>query len=315
MKTPYAIGAVITAVVITVAIEETRISSLRRELERPVASAPVRAATPTAPAPEGGATESETPGHTATTPKAKPANSPKPPATEGESLAKTTRRMWDNPAGRSMMSQGVKIAVSMMYDDFIKGLNLTPEEADHFKELLGKEMSLQQEAGMKMMGASADERTALIAEMQRAGAEQSEAIKTFLNDEEDFQGYTAYKDRLPERQQLDGIRATMSGKGVPLDAATETRLLETMFKVRTETKAPDLTGPGALEEMAKGNIVESFERSWQSQQDTLRTGTAEFLSPAQQAAFEEYQKNMKEMQLMGLKMAEKMMNEGKSGSP
>ena len=62
--------------------------------------------------------------------------------------------MWDNPAGKSMMNQGVKMAVAMMYQDFVDGLNLTKEEIDYFKNLLGKEMGDQQELGMKMLGAT-----------------------------------------------------------------------------------------------------------------------------------------------------------------
>lgn len=315
MKTPYAIGCVATAVLITVIVEETRISSMRRELERSQASQPAPAspdkARPLAgngPGPESSQTN---PAHTGS----KPAPSAKPPEPDGDSLAKTARKMWDTPAGRSMMNQGVKIAVAMMYDDFITGLNLTKEEADYFRNLLGNEMSYQQELGMKLMGANAEERKTLMEDLKRTGQESEDAIKKFLNDDEDYKSFTAFKDRLPERQQLTGIRATLEGKGAPLDAATEARLVESMHKVRTETKGPDLSGPGAIEEMAKGNIVETFERSWQSQQDALRTETAAFLSPAQQTAFEEYQKSMKEMQLMSLKMAAKMLEDGKTGSP
>jgi hypothetical protein len=78
-----------------------------------------------------------------------------------------------------------------------------------------------------------------------------------------------------------------------------------MYRARTESKAPDLSGPGAMEECAKGNIVEAFEKSWEIQQQALQPETAKILNDTQQAAFEEYQKQAKEMQLMGLKMAEK----------
>ncbi len=222
-------------------------------------------------------------------------------------MAKTMRRMLDNPAGKSMMNQGIKVAVAMMYQDFIEGLALTKEEADYFKNLLGEEMA--------QMSADAGERQALLEDMAKRNLEHDEAIKTFLNNDEDYQSFSAYKSRLPERQQLDGIRATMAGKGAPLDAETESRLIEAMHQVRTESKGPDLSGPDALREIAKGNIVESFEENWRSQQDALRAVTSEFLSPAQREAFEEYQKNMKEMQLISIKMAEKMFSEGGAAPP
>lgn len=312
MKTPYAIGAVVTAVLITVLIEESRISKIRQEGQSQAA--------PTATAANSATPGGEKPGpepreSTAGRTEKKPSPAPKPPEADTATLAKTARKMWDSPAGRSMMNQGVKIAVTMMYEDFIKGLDLTKEEAEYFGNLLGTEMSRQQEIGMKLMGASPEERKALTEDMKRITDETDAAVRKFLNDDEDYGSFTDYKNRLPERQQLAGIRATMESKGAPLDAATETRLVEAMFKARTETAAPDLSGPGALEEMAKGTLTETFERTWQAQQDSLRTQTTGFLSPAQQTAFEEYQKSMKELQLMNLKLAEKMLDEGKPKTP
>ena len=78
--------------------------------------------------------------------------------------------MWDNPAGKSMMNQGVKMAVGMMYQDFIDGLDLTKEEGDYFKNLLGKEIGDQQELGMKMLGATAEEQKTLAEEFKSVPA-------------------------------------------------------------------------------------------------------------------------------------------------
>ena len=64
-----------------------------------------------------------------------------------------------------------------------------------------------------------------------------------------------------------------------------------------------------MQEMAKGNIVETYEKSWEVQQQALRAETSKILNEAQQTAFQDYQKQAKEMQLMGLQMAEKMMGD------
>jgi hypothetical protein len=206
-----------------------------------------------------------------------------------------------------MMNQGVKIAVAMMYEDYIEGLSLTKEESDYFKNLLGKEIADQQELGMKMMGGDVDTKE-LQAEMDKRKTDNEAAIKAFLNDEEDFKNYTAYRDRLPERQQLEGIRAAMAAKNASLDAATEQKLIDAMYTSRTQTDAPDFSGPKAFEEMAKGNITENFESSWQKQEEKLSVETAKVLNAEQQAAFAEYRKQAKEMQMMGIKMAEQMMS-------
>ncbi|MEY3894707.1 MAG: hypothetical protein RLZZ214_226, partial [Verrucomicrobiota bacterium] len=257
MKTPYAIGLVASAVLITVAIEESRISTLRQQLKvaeatetiatpkAVVAASPVSDEAPTAPV------------RTKSRPAAVAAAPPKDADTADESFAKTARKMWDNPAGKSMMNQGVKMAVGMMYQDFIDGLNLTKEEGDYFKNLLGKEVGDQQELGMKMLGATAEEQKNLAAELQKRASDNEAEIKKFLNSDEDIKAFTDYKNHLPERQQLDGIRTAMSGKGVPLDAETETKLVDAMYRARTEAKTPDLSGPSGMQEMAKGNIVET----------------------------------------------------------
>jgi hypothetical protein len=313
MKTSYAIGLAVSAVLITVAIEETRIAGMRGSATLTDSASPgssTRGAPGASVSNEGG----QGPVRTKSRAEVKPASPEKPADSEDESMAKTVRKMWDNPAGKAMMNQGVKMAVGMMYGDFIDGLNLSKEEEDYFRTLLGREMSGQQEMGMKLMSASDEERKALMEEIKQRNLDNDEEIKKFLNSDEDYKSFTDFKDRMPERQQLDGIRATMDSKGAPLDAETESRLVEAMHRVRTESKGPDFSGPGAMEELTKGNMVESYEQSWASQQEALRAETAGILSPAQQEAFQEYQKQLKEMQLMGLKMAEKMMGGDKGGS-
>ena len=302
MRTPYALGLVAAAVIITVAIEESRIYSLRTAVktkEKTQAPGVVAAASTKS------AEEIVSPVKTKNWTESAPSQAADAP---DESFAKTARKMWDNPAGKSMMSQGAKMAVAMMYEDFVTGLHLGKEESDYFKNLLGKEIGDQQELGMKMLGATPEEQKSLAEELKKRGTDTEAEIKKFLNNDEDFKSYTNYKNHLPEHQQLEGIRTAMTTKGVPLDAETETKLVDAMYRARTESKAPDLSGPNAMDEMMKGNIVETFEKSWEVQQQALQTETSKILNAAQMTAFQDYQKQAKEMQLMGLKMAEQMMS-------
>jgi hypothetical protein len=311
MKTHHAIGLAAVSVLITVAIEESRIASLRQSHHVVANSAAVQKTSP-----EVAKTSNEetaAPVRTKNRSEANPEPAKKPDTTD-ESFAKTARKMWDNPAGKSMMNQGAKMAVAMMYQDFIDGLDLSKEEADYFKNLLGKQIGDQQELGMKMMGATEEERKTLSEELKKRADDSEAEIKKFLNSEEDVKAYESYKNHLPERQQLDGIRSAMSTKGVPLDPETETKLVDAMYRARTEAKAPDTSGPEALDALAKGNFTESFEKSWDVQQEALRNETGKILNPTQMEAFQEYQKQAKEMQMMGLKMAEKMMSGKKEGA-
>ena len=201
-----------------------------------------------------------------------------------------------------MMNQGVKMAVAMMYGDFIDGLGLSKEEADYFRELLGKDMTDQQEIGMKMMGASQEERMELASEIAKRAKENEEAVKTFLNSEEDYNKFQAFKDQLPERQQLDGIRTHLASQQAPLDPAAEEKLVEAMQRARKQANATNFSGPEGFEELAKGDAVARFEQDWARQQEIVKKEVGSVLDEKQMKAFFEYQEQMKEFQLMGLKM-------------
>ena len=308
MKSRYAIGLVVVAVLIAVAVQVSRMDETRREAQSDGESKPVAAADV---APEG---EASGPARTKSRTERKP-ESPEEPADSGEEpSAKTVRKMGDQPAGESTTNQGLKMVVSFLYKDFIEGLDLTAEEADYFKVLLGKEMADQQELVMRMAGSSEEERQAIVEEMNRRTEANNGNIEEFLNSSGDYQKYTAYKDRLPERQQIDGIRNAMVRKGVPLDEESATRLMEAMHRVRTESGAPDFSGPGAMGELAKEGFVETFERSWKAKQEALRSEVSDILSPDQMEAFQEYQKQRMNVQLTSLKATEKKILEPKESS-
>ena len=291
------------AVLATVAIEESRLASLRSRLEKveeSVAKSPLPAAASATPA-SSGASEAQS-ARVRERPIEKPGDAKVAEADEAGEFGKTVRKMWENPAGKSMMNQGMKMAVAMMYGDFIDGLDLSKEEAEYFRNLLGKEMTDQQEIGMKMMGASKEERTKLAEEITKRAKENEEAVKAFLNSEEDYKKFQAYKERLPERQQLDGIRAAMAAQQTPLDAATEEKLMDAMHKARTQPNMVDYNGPKGFEEIAKGDAAAAFEQNWTRQQENLKKEVSGILDEKQMEAFTEYQKQMKEFQLMGIKM-------------
>ena len=304
VKPSVTIALVVVAVLATVAIGESRIASLRSRLERVEAAQAKSAAVASASGtPESAAPSSDSqPSRVRERSDEKGLKAGTAPADDSKDFAKTVRKMWENPAGKSMMSQGVKMAVAMMYGDFIDGMDLTKEEADYFRSLLGKEMAEQQELGMKMMGASAEERKAMVADLSKRSEENEKAIKDFLNSEDDYKKFQAFKERLPERQQLDGLRTLMASKEVPMDAATEDKLVDAMYRARTQSNTMDLNGVKGLEEMAKGDIVQRFEADWTRQQENLRKEVGGVLDETQLKAFTEYQEQMKEFQLMGLKM-------------
>lgn len=306
MKTFHVVSLVALAIAVTVVVEEMRISALRREFHAVNVADGMSVATPKTAKTPAKETAAELPARTKNRPVADPSVAATAAKPEEDSMAKTVRKMFDNPAGKSLMNQQTKMVVGMMYQDFISTLNLSNDEQEYFKDLMSKDVSSQQELGMKMLGATPEEQKALVTELEKRKVENKAEIEKFLNNDADVKAFETYEQRMPEHQQVAGIRAVMSGAGEPLDAATEGKLVDAMYRARTESGAPDLSGANGLDALAKGNITEVFEKSWDSQQAQLRQETGGILSDKQQTAFQDYQKQTKEMQLMGLKMAEKM---------
>jgi hypothetical protein len=306
MKTLHAAGLVVAAVAITLAIEESRIAALRESMPDGNVAGPAKSGD----VPETGKAASPGPSRGKAADRSVPETASPGEGGGDESLGKTVRKMWENPAGKAMMNQGVKMAVGMMYEDFIGSLDLNQEEEEYFKALLGKDIADQQELGLKMMSATPEERTALAKEIEARAKENKESIKAFLNSDEDFARFTGYQDRLPERQQLDGIRAAFAAKQTPLDEASEAKLVEAMYQARTTAKTPNFTGPDAFTQMNNGDLAGGFEKSWDVQEAALLEEVGGILDEAQMTAFKEYRGQLKEMQLMSIKMYEKMMSGG-----
>lgn len=309
MKPTTAVGLAAVAVIATVAIQETRISALRREL------AAVRDTD--SPIAEVNRSDASAPLHPSstrppTTAKSsiRPSNLDKTERANEPEIASAVRKMWENPAGKAMMSQGIKIAVAMQYETLIDRLDLSDEEATYFKDLLSKGLADQQEISMKLISADPAQQTEIINDLEQRKQENQEDIKTFLNNDEDFQRFTEYQERLPERQQLDGIRATFAAADVGLEPEIEERLIEAMYQSRTQAGGIDSNSPEAFAKLRDGSLAASFESNWDSEGQALLTEAGAFLSPAQLKALQDYRHQMKELQMTNLKMAETIFKDG-----
>jgi hypothetical protein len=170
MKTHYAIGMAAASALLAVVIQESRISALSKRLSEmenanpsSVTAVPSVASKPDASVAEKPKTRNLlTQSRVLSNGAAK--NSENPDGGDNAMLD-GVKKMWDNPAGKAMMNQGLKTAASMMYQDFIDGLNLTKEESDYFMSLLVKGMSDQQAISMEMI--SGGDQKAMVEELQK----------------------------------------------------------------------------------------------------------------------------------------------------
>ncbi|GAA5482242.1 hypothetical protein [Haloferula sargassicola] len=294
---------VVALLVAVVAVEEVRMQGLRKDLAStppPVASRSEETAGSSMGAAEEGAE--------AMPPKlARRVETPDEPETEVSDMGKTLRKMTENPVTRSMMAQSVKAMAAMWYADLVESFGLNKEEADYFLDLKSNLLADQQQIGMKLMGAKDDEeRHALLAEMEESKKQTEEAVKSFLNNDEDFAAYQDFEKKLPEQQQLGGLRTAMTDAGAPLDPGQETALIDAMYEARTSYKGTDWNGAEGMEALADANVKDRFEQDWNAQSEIINRKVGDVLNEEQMAAFQSYRDQVKEMQLMGLEMASKM---------
>jgi hypothetical protein len=216
------------------------------------------------------------------------------------------------------MNQGVRAMAGMWYASLIKEFGLDDEERDYFLDLIGAGFGRQQELGMRMMGAKdAAEREAIAKELEAANREQNEAVKAFLNNEEDAKRFLAYQERLGEYQQLDGLRASLKQANAPLRPEQEASLVEAMYRARTSTPASQQWQGGAagMEALARGDAQQEFERYWEQASRRSLEEVGKVLQGEQLAAYRAYLDQVKEMQLLGLKMAGQMFRKEEPPDP
>lgn len=317
MKTNFWVTGLVTILVTAVVIQHTVIQSHRDRItaleemlstastgENPPAGNRQTAVSPTGPDMTGKAANRLQPGAV-------------PDDPDRESLGQSLRRMSDNPAGRAMMDQGIRAMSAVWFADLVDQFGLTREEEDYFLRLVAGGMSRQQQLGMKMITAETDrERAALKVELEESRETSRNAIRDFLNDDDDFAAYEIYDKQLPERQQIEGLRNTMLEAGAPLSREQEQEVIAAMYKVRTtRVDTTDWQGPGGMEAIASGHAAEKFEREWEEAARVTRAEVAGILEGEQLEAFRRFQNQIKDMQLMSIRMAENMFSTEKDAAP
>lgn len=231
-------------------------------------------------------------------------------------MGKTLRKMAENPVSRALMNTGIKAMASVWYGPLIEEFELSREEADYFMTLKAGLMAEQQQLGMKLMGAgSEEERRELQEEFEQLKEDHEKAVHEFLNDDEDIETYQAFEERLPEHQQMDGLRNSMAAAGAPLSPGQEGELVEALYRVRTAPGVSETNWEGAsgMEAIASGDARERFEREWHASNQRVLDEVGGVLNEEQMDAFGSYRDQMLEMQLMGIEMAEKMFQSNGDG--
>ncbi len=249
--------------------------------------------------------------HAAEDPQIAEANAPKKPAKTGNAF----RDMMTRPGMKEAIKAQQKGALSMQYAGLFRRFDLTPEEKDHFEKLLLDRKMSDVELGLAVSGNDITdaERTELTAKHQAERKASDEAIRQFLNDDEDWAAYQEWEDSSPERMQLEMFgRSLFSASDHPLTEDQEAFLVSAMVEARKAPSEPGTAPPTNMNPMAgysEEQVSSMINHQKQTQQLVLEKSSA-FLTPEQMETLRQFQEQQLSMMETGLKMSTMMMGTG-----
>lgn len=225
--------------------------------------------------------------------------------------------MFKDPKMREMIKSQQKAAmgpiIAKQYSDLMKQLNLTPEQAATFKDLLQQKMLAGADAGMSMFDDSMDaSQRADAAKQIKAQTDSFDSqIKQFLGDD-NYQAFQTYEKSVPDRMSVGQFSDTLTGTPTALSSDEQQQLIQAMSDARNNYKwTADLNmqNLGASGDMASmltpDNINKFAQEREQFDQQFLATAQS-ILSPQQFTAYQDFLKTQRDLQIAGLKMAAQM---------
>lgn len=227
-------------------------------------------------------------------------------------------KLMEDPDTRKMIRDQQRMMLDQLYEPLIQRMNLTPEEADRFKDLLADNMMKSSEKAMSLLdGSSTNRATAAstMAEEQKAFEEQ---IRGLLG-ETRYAEYQDYQQTFGERTLLNQFQQQYGGGENALNEQQTERLLAIMKEERQWASAADQasvgTGPdtATMEAMFSSDATEKLLQSQESINQRVYERAGELLSETQLAAFGKFQTNQLQMMRMGMNMARKFMTPESSG--
>lgn len=276
------------------------IAQLRRDLAaKPVATPP--------PVSSGAVGNTSLMIQTSTPPTGTPGAMSALPTGSGGANASALRDMLKNPAMKAMMEQQQAMQVETSYARLFDQLQLTDEEKSHFKKLLVERQKAETDLGLKLLDPNLkpEERQKIMAQAEQNKTTFDNAIKTFLNDENDWGSFQGWEDSKPERTSYDTVgRSLFAASSEPLSPQQEQTLLNTMTQVRKNPSPDQAALNKAMQDPTQMNDVNIQRLIQMTQQNNQRIldQSRQVLTPGQLKTLENYLQQSLNMTETGLKM-------------
>jgi hypothetical protein len=222
-------------------------------------------------------------------------------------------KMFNDPEMKKSMRAQQAFGIRMMYADLAKELGLSSQDANLVFDLLADR---QMDMSAKALGNDGDasKLEANAADAQKTKSDYDAEIKNILG-EERMKKFEDFERTVGERMMLQQYQQSLSGSGTPMDEGQRKALLGIMTEERLRQPATPLEAgskdvSGAMKALRTG---EGFDKAMASQRDInqrVLSRARTLLSADQIVSFETAQKQMLDMQEMGMKMGKAMMGGG-----
>lgn len=218
--------------------------------------------------------------------------------------------MMTNPAMKEMIRTQTRMQLDMRYDRLIKFFELSPEDAEKFKNLLMDRQMAMMDAGLSFMNKdqSPEEREAKTKQMAASKKVFDDQLKELLG-AEDFESLTQFEATEPERMQVDMFKHSLAGKSDALSEQQEYDLVNAMYKARSSSSSSMVRGSPDTMPDADAFTAEGMKKTMEEMkkvQAAYDASAQAILSPAQFAEFKKFADQQRAMQEMGMQMAAQM---------
>ena len=249
-------------------------------------------------------------------PEIKPAATKSFQAGFGTNFMSALAGMMKNPYMKETMKAQQKVAVDKMYGDLLKSLtNLTDEQKNQLHEMLVERQQFMAEAGMTMMTGTAEEKKKALDLMKEAKAGYEQVVRDLFGPET-TEAFKQYEDHLPEHGSLAMFKGALPAADA-MSAQQESDLIAALYQERKNMPADSLLNKGGQPpdptQFSEEQVTKTLQQMEQLQQRNLARAEA-ILTPTQLEQYKQYQKQMADMQTMGLKMAAQMFGQPKAGA-
>jgi len=246
--------------------------------------------------------------------KALAASRSRPPGMGQRGFGAAMAKMMEDPEMMKVIREQQRVKMDSLYSPLVKKVNLTPEEANQFKDLLANNMMSGATKATSLFGAnSSTKRTEALRALNAEQKDIEQQIREFLG-ESRYAEYQDYQQTVAERMQLNQFRLqNAGGEGALTDQQVEQLLGVMKEEKQAVTAATGQAFPVAgqdasnLEAMFSKEGAEKLLQAQETISQRVYDRARDILSPDQLVSFCSFQTNQLQMMRMGINMARKLM--------